>query len=416
MLRQLLLMLVLLGCHKHEDQPPAGPIRLVFKYQPLGNDPAPIHELLASFERENPDLRVRGELLPNSSDLVHQFYLTALEGGDRSFDVLVVDVIWVPSFARAGWIADLSDAFPPQALAHTFLPGPVRAVVASGHTFAVPWYIDAGLLYYRSDLLPRAPRTYHELQTFVATAKARDPTLSGYLWQGRQYEGLSCNVYEAIWGYGGTSMTDGRFALNTPQARAALAWLSGTLRAGISPAQVTSADEQQSRRTFARGHAVLMRNWPYAWAALNAADSPLRGRVGFAPLPTVTGEPGWGALGGWQLAVNARVPTWRRRAAERLIAHLTSAPANLVLALSYGRNPARADVYANSRLRTGAPMIAELLPILQRARPRPVTPYYDLISDALQSEFSAAVTGLRTPAQALGRAQRQADRLVGATP
>ena len=61
----------------------------------------------------------------------------------------------------------------------------------------------------------------------------------------------------------------------------------------------------------------------------------------------------------------------------------------------------------------GAPRIAELAPILERARPRPVTPYYDLISDVLQSEFSAAVTGIRTPARALGRAQGLVDHLMG---
>src|SRR5262249_17144510 len=140
MLRTGLCAVTLLGGRGGEAQPRAGPTRPGLKYQPLGSDPAPIRELLAEFERANPDLRVAGELLPSGSDLVHQFYLTALEGGDRSFDVLVVDVIWVPSFARAGWIADLTNAFPPATLASTFLPGPVRAVVYGGRTFSVPWY------------------------------------------------------------------------------------------------------------------------------------------------------------------------------------------------------------------------------------------------------------------------------------
>ncbi|HYV66575.1 MAG TPA: ABC transporter substrate-binding protein, partial [Myxococcales bacterium] len=53
-----------------------------------------------------------------------------------------------------------------------------------------------------------------------------------------------------------------------------------------------------------------------------------------------------------------------------------------------------------------APFIAALLPAALAARPRPVSPYYALASDAIQGELSAAVVGLRAPAEALARAQR----------
>ena len=164
---------------------------------------------------------------------------------------------------------------------------------------------------------------------------------------------------------------------------------------------------------FQEGRAVFMRNWPYAWSEAQRPDSPIRGKVGIAPLPTASGEPGWGTLGGWQLAVNAHVSGPRRRAAERLIAHLTSPEANLVLALHYARNPPRRAVYEDPRLVEAEPFIARLRDMVERARPRPVTPYYLLISDVLQSEFSAAIAGLRSPEVSLKRAQRQVDHLTG---
>src|SRR5512139_1855255 len=119
-----LVLWALPGCRRARPPPAAagGKIPLVFKYQPLG-DPAAFRELLADFERKNPDVSLSTEALPNSSDVAHQFFLTALEGGAEDFDVLVVDVIWVPEFARAGWIADLSRAFPPAVLHRDFLPG-----------------------------------------------------------------------------------------------------------------------------------------------------------------------------------------------------------------------------------------------------------------------------------------------------
>jgi multiple sugar transport system substrate-binding protein len=45
-----------------------------------------------------------------------------------------------------------------------------------------------------------------------------------------------------------------------------------------------------------------------------------------------------------------------------------------------------------------------------------VTPYYTLIADVLQGEFSAAVSGLRSPEAALARAQARVDHLMGTGP
>ncbi|WPB77732.1 ABC transporter substrate-binding protein [Archangium violaceum] len=403
------------GCRrkKEEASVAGGKTPLVFKYQPLG-DPVAFRELLADFERKNPDVALSTEALPNSSDVAHQFFLTSLEGGADDFDVLVVDVVWVPEFAKAGWIADISKAFPPEVLRRDFLSGPVEAVVVDGKTYAVPWYVDVGVLFYRKDLVSRAPRTYAELEQFAREAKAKDPRLQGYVWQGRQYEGLNCNVFEAIWGHGGQVLDEkGRLELDTEQARAGLEYLRRLIASGISPPGVTSAAEEEARRVFQSGQAVFMRNWPYAWEEAQKPDSPIRGKVGITTLPTVSGEPGWGTLGGWQLAVNAHVSPKRKDAAARLIAHLTSPEANVVMALSYGRNPPRPLVYKDPRLVERVPFIASLLGMVENARPRPVTPYYNLLSDVLQSEFSAAIAGIRPPETALKQAQRQVDHLTG---
>ncbi|MCY1082934.1 ABC transporter substrate-binding protein [Archangium lansingense] len=408
-----LVLAALPGCRRKKVESVGGKIPLVFKYQPLG-DPTAFRELLADFERKNPDVALTTEALPNSSDVAHQFFLTSLEGGADDFDVLVVDVVWVPEFARAGWIADISVDFPPETLRKDFLSGPVEAVVVDGKTYAVPWYVDVGVLFYRKDLVPRAPRTYAELQQFAREAKEKNPLLQGYVWQGRQYEGLNCNVFEAIWGHGGQVLdAQGRLTLDSEQARAGLAYLRGLISSGISPPGVTSAAEEEARRVFQSGQAVFMRNWPYAWEEAQKPDSPIRGKVGITTLPTVSGEPGWGTLGGWQLAVNANVSEARKGAARRLIKHLTSEEANVMMALEYGRNPPRPKVYKDPRLVEQVPFIASLLTMVENARPRPVTPYYNLLSDVLQSEFSAAVAGIRSPEKALKQAQQQVDILTG---
>jgi multiple sugar transport system substrate-binding protein len=243
---------------------------------------------------------------------------------------------------------------------------------------------------------------------------AKNPGMHGYVWQGRQYEGLNCNVFEAIWGHGGQVMdAQGRLELDQAPAREALAYLHGLIASGISPQGVTSAAEEEARRVFQAGGAVFMRNWPYAWEEAQKPDSPIRGKVGITSLPTLSGEKGSGTLGGWQLAVNAHVSEARRRAAERLIAHLTSPEANVMMALSYGRNPPRPAVYKDPRLVERVPFIASLLTMVEHAKPRPVTPYYNLLSDVMQSEFSGAIAGIRSPEASLQRAQKQVDYLTG---
>jgi multiple sugar transport system substrate-binding protein len=369
--------------------------------------------MFESFEKAHPGVRVVAETLPNSSDLAHQFFLTALEGGSRDFDLFIVDTVWVSEFARAGWLADITQWLPPDEVRRDFLSGPADAVVIGERTFAVPWYADVGVFFFRRDLVEKAPTTYADLVQTSLRVRRERPGIEGYVWQGRQYEGLVCNVYEAIWGFGGATMQGTRVELDNDQARDALAYLRALIELGVSPQSVSSAGEEETRRVFQDGRALFMRNWPYAWAEAAKAGSPIRGKVGVAPLPTLRGEPGHGTLGGFELAINANALPQKRELAFELAAHLTSEESNLALALDYGRSPARRATYDDPRLAKGAPMLANLLPILDLARSRPKTPYYAMISDTLQGEFSAAVTGIRTPQEALKRAQAQVDHITG---
>jgi multiple sugar transport system substrate-binding protein len=401
------------GRPKDDAARPAGPIPLVLKHQPLWGSPAAFRSLLARFEQKHPGVQVLTEALPSASDVVHQYFLTALEGGARDFDVFVVDVVWTAELARAGWIADLSGAFPPDQIRRVYLPGAAASAVIADRTVAVPWYVDVGILYRRADLCPEAPRTCGELVDRAIRAVKSRKIEMGHVFQGKQYEGLTCCAFEAFWAHGAPPLGEGRVVLDGPEARAGLAWMRSLLVRGASPSAVTSMAEEESRRVFQDGRALFMRNWPYAIAEAERPGSQVRGKVAVSALPTESGDRGAGALGGYHLALNARSPAYKREAAEALIAHLTSASAAVDLAIANGRNPARRDAYQDGRLVAGAPQIAALLPMLERARARPTTPYYPALSDTLQAELSAAITGVRSPAEALARAQALADHLAG---
>jgi multiple sugar transport system substrate-binding protein len=403
----------LAGCTRRSPQAGARTL-LVFKHAKLFGDPGPLRALLDAFERQHPGIEVRDETLPSSSDEQHQFYAINLQAGSPAFDVFAVDVIWVAGFGRAGWLRDLSAVLQPAARS-AFFDGPVRSVTIGERAFAVPWFMDAGLLYYRTDLLSRlgleAPQTWDALVRIAQAAMAQQPGVDGYVWQGKQYEGLVCNVLEFLWSNGGAAIDEGAVVLDSERNRTALAYMADLVhRYRVTPASVTTATEEPCRHTFGQGRAVFMRNWPYAWRLFQAPDSRVRGRVGMAPLPHFPGSPPAAALGGWQLAVNAN--SRHPEVAEALVAHLTSTDAQRALAIAYGFQPTRVALYRDAELSSHQPQLPVLAAVFAAARPRPVTPRYVRLSQVLQSEFSAAISGVKSAADALASAQRKAERVL----
>ena len=403
------------GCSDKKKKVP-GAVTLIFKHGKIAGDPAPFRRLLDRFEVENPGIKVKDETLPASTDEQHQFYVINLEGKSSDFDVLSMDVIWVPEFARAGWLRDLSRTWPEDER-EEFFPGPVRAVTYGGKAYAVPWYIDAGLLYYRRDLLEKyglkPPATWPELVEIAQYITKREDGIYGYIWQGKQYEGLVCNVLEYIWGNGGDVLDDGEIVINSPENVQALRFMRNMIAEyGITPPLVTTAIQEPTRHLFGSGRAVFMRNWPYAWNIFEREGSPVKGKVGVAPLPSFPGKDSASTLGGWQLGVNrySRNP----EVAEKLIKFLTSPDAQKTLALTVGYKPTRKSLYNDEDLMREQPFITGLYDVFMKARPRPVSPYYMMMTQVMQPEFSAAVSGIKTPEEALGSAQKLMEHILEA--
>ncbi len=391
-------------------------IVLVFKHGKIAGDPKPFRDLLDRFEREHPGITVKDETLPSSSDEQHQFYTINLDSRSADFDVLSVDVIWVPEFARAGWLRAVTGVLA-EGEQSAFFPAPIKAATYEGRLFAVPWYIDAGLLYYRKDLLKQynrtVPKTWQDLVQTAQTVMAKQKDVYGFIWQGKQYEGLICNVLEFLWGNGGALIEQGRPVIDSPQNVLALAFMRDLIdKYGVSPPLVFTAVEEPTRNIFGSGRALFMRNWPYAWSIFEREGSAVKGKVGVAALPSFPGHESASTLGGWQLGVNrySRHP----EAAEKLVWFLTSPMAQKILALTIGYKPTRKALYKAPDILREQPFVASLYGIFMAARPRPVTPFYPMITQVLQPEFSAAITGIKTPEEALASAEKQVEHILGA--
>jgi trehalose/maltose transport system substrate-binding protein len=220
------------------------------------------------------------------------------------------------------------------------------------------------------------PQTWSQLtdtaRRIQALERASGNTrLWGFVWQGRAYEGLTCDALEWIASRGGGSIVgvDGKPQADNAAARAALTDAAGWIN-DISPPGVLNYAEEEARALFQSGNAVFMRNWPYAWALANAPDSPVRGQVGIVALPR--GDSGGehvGTLGGGQLSVSRYSP--RAAAAASLVVYLTSAAEQKRRALAGGYNPTIAHLYTDADVLAANPFFAKLQPLIEQAVARP---------------------------------------------
>jgi trehalose/maltose transport system substrate-binding protein len=329
-----------------------------------------------------------------------------LAARSSDIDVFQLDIVWPGTLARH--LVDLGPHIPEEERA-AHLPALIANNTVRGRLVALPWFANAGVLYYRADLLARhgrsVPESWAELEETARHVQQAEGEagLWGHVFQGRAYEGLTVNALEWLHaaGAGRIVEADGRVSIATPEAamvlRRAAAWVGG-----ISPRGVLNHAEEDARGIFQSGRAVFMRNWPYAWPLLQAGGSAVAGRVGVARLPG-----GSATLGGEQLAVSrhSRHP----EAAISLVRHLTSAGEQRRRALVAGLPPTRPALYAEPSLREANPLVAlmgEALPTAV-ARPSAITGNrYNQVSAEFWNAVHNSLSGRLEPEVALARLDR----------
>jgi multiple sugar transport system substrate-binding protein len=374
---------------------------------------------VADFEGANPGLKIIREVGPHSSSAFHDLVTQKLKNRDPRMDVFFMDVIWPAEFASAGWALPLDRFFPGNEREH-FLDGAIAANTYENNIYGVPGFLDAGMLYYRKDLLAKygfsAPDTWPELvrQAKIVQAKESDPHLVGYSGQFKQYEGLICNMLEFILGNGGTlwDEMESMATLQSSKATEAVRFVRDHIIGDISHRGVLAYQEPESLALFSQGRAIFHRNWPYAWEAANdPKSSKVAGRVGIASLPAFPGGKRVATLGGWQLAVSrfSRNP----EAAWKFISFMTDGKMQKRLALATGRAPARKALYRDADVLKKNPQFESQFDTFVRAVPRPRTPVYVPLSNIMQRYFSSAIAASASDIDRLARrASRDMDRVL----
>ncbi|MBN1495717.1 MAG: ABC transporter substrate-binding protein [Spirochaetes bacterium] len=355
--------------------------------------------IIAEFEKRNPGITVIREFGPSSSTSFHDMLAQKLRNRSPEVDVFFMDVIWVPEFAAAGWADPIDELLPP-AEREQFLPGAIAANTCGGRLYGVPLFIDAGMLFYRSDLLRkygyRPPATWQEMERqglHIVREEARTGNdICVFSAQFKQYEGLVCVMQEFILGNNGRLFDPETRVpeIQMPAAIEAVRYVREHIIGRLAPRGVLTYQEPESLALFVQGRALFHRNWPYVWEiAGDPRRSRIAGRVGVTYLPRFPGGRSRSTLGGWQLGVSAF--SRNRKMALGFIAFLTGAEIQKRFAIEAGRAPSRKELYRDREVLAANPQFKEMKTVFLNASPRPRTPLYPAVSDALQRYFSTAL-------------------------
>ncbi len=383
------------GCTAQDD----GEVRIVFA---AGNDPSgATAALVEEYNASHEGVTVSFQPMPVNTDTQHDAYVTYLSARDATIDLYSLDVIWTAEFARAGWIVPLPPGF---LAADDFLDGPLGSVTYEGTVYAVPWFTDAGVLYYRRDLLEEAgvpvPETWDEIrEAYEKIAAPRD--MEGFVWQGARYEGLICDFLEFLWGLGGS--IDGAVVAADPalaerEIAQAIELVLGFFDDGVSPESVLTYKEEGSLRLFTESHALFLRNWPYAWSMAEGEESKVKGLVGIAPLPHAAGETGYSTIGGWNVALSSH-STHPDEALE-FLAFITSERALKLRAIEGAYLPTRKSTYEDPEVLAANPHFESFFEVFRYTRNRPRSPHYPQISDIIQVNVHEALSRQKSPEEA----------------
>jgi multiple sugar transport system substrate-binding protein len=338
--------------------------------------------------------------LPESADEQRNQLVQRLEAKSPECDVMGIDVIWTAEFANQGWLKDVSPVVAQRRA--EFIPSTLETLHYNGKYWGLPYNSNAALLYYRSDEVSQAPKTWQDVYKVAAANK-------GITYQGASYEGLTCDFLELLFSAGGKVLSDdGKSpAIDSPQTRQVLDFMVNGIKDGAASRAVVAQMEEESRRAFEQGKTTFMRNWPYAYALGN--KSKIKGKFKIATLPGYGANPGSGVLGGTNLAINAY--SKNPGGALAVMDYFTSDVGQRLIGEG-ATPPATTAAYKDPSVRKAIGLPDEIEHAVAQAKPRPVSPVYPQISQAIYQNVNKALSGQLSTDQAVKNMSSQIQKAL----
>ncbi len=381
----------------------------VVEFWALGREGEAVRSLMPEFERRHPGVQVKVQQIPWSA--AHEKLLTAF-AGDAMPDVFQLGTTWVAEFAALGAAEDLAAWTTRTGVPlGDFFPGILDASRVSGRLYAIPWYVDTRVLFYRKDLLARAGVT-RPPQTWEAWLAAMQRLRE----QGRYAILLPVNEWQvpvilAQQLGAGMLREEGRYGdFRAAPFRRAFAFYVDLFRQGLAPA-VSDTQVSNLYQEFAEGYFGLYLTGPWNLGEFRSRlPDRLQDQWDTAPLPAPdVSYPGVSLAGGASLALSPR--SRQREHAWQLIQFLAESPVQAGFYRSTGDLPARVSAWDDPDL--GQDSKARAFRVqLEHVAAVPKVPEWERIASKLAHYAESTVRGEMTEDAALTALDQDVDAIL----
>jgi multiple sugar transport system substrate-binding protein len=422
----LLALLFIIGTVGCAPKQAAGPVTIhVLTMDQAGLKPEEIDQIAREFEAKNPDIKVNMEYL--GYDFIHDKITTGMAANPPAYDAVMIDVIWPDEFIKAGYLLDVTDRVTPEMKSGMF-PASWNGVTRNGKIYGMPWLMDVKYFMYNKDMLQKAgiadpPKIWEELVEQAQTIKDQGIAEFPIIWSWNQKEGVVCDYAVLLYGNGGSFVdASGKPAFNNDQGVQALEWMKKTIDDGLTNPSSVSADEPAVEADFLAGKSAFAVNWLFQYSDSNdASKSQIVGQAAFAPMPVFkagmdAGVKGSSVDGSSSFAIMATTPypdqTWK------FLSYLSSNEVQM----KYSKEmlPVWQTDFEGDALKTleaanptNPVTVPAFLGQFPYANERPTVPYYNEASAALQLAIQEALTGVKSPKDALDEAAAKWIELAG---
>jgi multiple sugar transport system substrate-binding protein len=397
------------------DAPHTLRLQINASYSPQASTPtvaAGFRKLFLEWARRHPQWKLNLTIIGDTMTTSEQARLLERAKVGQAPDCANVDSFTIPLFISQHVLQPIDRYISRRQLADLFPY--VRRVMTGpdGHVYAWWWSTDLRVLYRRTDLVPRAPRTWNELVADAKAAQRKDPKVDGYLFNAGRWEATTFDNLGYFWEQGGRLLgpagqpvfaqgANGRDMLNV------FRFLRSTVASGVTPSRVTTFNTYDEMSTAAQAGTVAMFlggsfQWPTMQSELPKSEFK-KWAVSELPGPR-PGETATGT-GGWSLAAFSKDPA-KVAACMDIAKSIYVGKGNSVT----GELPTSQRLY-DSLKAFRAPIYTTFRRFLADARPRPGSAIYPSLSNELQIAIGRVLTGGTTPEQALREAGSRVNEL-----
>ncbi len=338
---------------------------------------------------------VRTELLPQSATEQRIQLLRRLVAKDSSISLMSLDPVFTAEFAAAGFLERLPEELA-SSLSQEVLEGAIKGATWDDALVAAPLWANTQTLWFRRSLAQKAGLDMSRPVTWdqIIDAAADNGATVGV--QANKYEGYVVWINALIQGAGGSIVSDTEAG---PDASVDIGSEAGTQAARIirklASSRAAAPDLSVSNEGTVLGPlgsdaGGFMVNWTFAYNNY-AGDKAVLDDLGWARYPqTVAGERSRPPIGGINVGVSPYGS--HKDLALDAVRCITSLDNQVTYAIETANMPARQAAYRDPKLREQFP--ADLLALwqssIETAGPRPASPYWSTIVNAILSRWHPA--------------------------